>query len=133
TPAHLPTDYAKLKTEIARQYFFESAAGLRVMVTADKPEAAPVLPGYSDIKTAIAGLDEADFKDWFLGQIQILQTANATDLLVRQLALIVLLVLNERRSITDVKAQAITDINQATVVSQIVRVIMAVFKQTVSD
>lgn len=133
TPAHLPTDYAKLKAEIARQYFFESAAGLRVMVTADKPEAAPVLPGYSDIKTAIAGLDEADFKDWFLGQIQILQTANATDLLVRQLALIVLLVLNERRSITDVKAQAITDINQATVVSQIVRVIMAVFKQTVSD
>ncbi|MFD1411013.1 response regulator transcription factor [Lapidilactobacillus gannanensis] len=133
TPAHLSSDYAKLKAEIARQYFFESAAGLRVMVTADKQESMPALPGYSEIKTAIAGLDQDGFEDWFLGQIQVLQVANATDLLVRQLSLIVLLVLNERRAITDVKSQAITAINQAAVVSQIVQVIMSVFKQTVSD
>lgn len=133
TPADLFGSYQQLITEISRQYFFESAAGLQVMLPADSIANVPTLPGYSDIKTEISGFSATEFSNWLTNKMTELQQAQATDLLVRQFALIVLLVLSERRSISDMKAQAINQINQATVISQIITTIMTVFKQTISD
>lgn len=132
-PSELPHAYEKLKVEIARQYFFEIPSGLQVLVEADKPEEMPTLPGYSEVKKEISRLNRVEFKDWFKEQIQQLEAANATDVLVRQFTLIVLMVLSERLSIMDVKARAIAAINSATVVSKIVQIIMTVFEQTTED
>lgn len=133
TPSALPHAYEKLKTEIARQYFFEIPAGLQVLGENEKSNEMPILPGYSEVKKAMSGLDQEAFKNWFLKQLQQLEAAQATDILVRQFALIVLMVLSERLSIMNVKSRAIASINEATVVSKIVQIIMTVFEQTTED
>ena len=133
TPAELPSQYAKIRAEIERQYFFEIASGLEMLMPKDKSPEIPILPGYSETKTEISGLDQTDFANWFSNQIDQLKLAGATDVLVRQFSLLVLMVLSERVSYVNVKSRAIAAINDASVVSEVVQTIMAVFAQTKVD
>ncbi|SMH69473.1 helix-turn-helix transcriptional regulator [Latilactobacillus curvatus] len=107
--------YRQLVAEIARQYFFESPSGLQWLANCKPTEGAVVLPGYSQVKEAIKGFDLPVFKEWFVAQTKWLENASASDILVRQFALIVVLVLNEKLLKSERKTKAIAAINKATV------------------
>ncbi|KRL61577.1 response regulator transcription factor [Latilactobacillus fuchuensis] len=125
----LVAQYQKLKLEISRQYFFESAAGLQRLADANSTEVVIMLPGYSQVKKAISGLTIADFRKWFSERVERLKLANASDVLVRQFALVVLLVLNEKLATVDTKTRAITEINNANVVSEIIKIIIDIYQE----
>lgn len=122
--------YRQLVAEIARQYFFESPSGLQWLANCKPTEGAVVLPGYSQVKEAIKGFDLPVFKEWFVAQTKWLENASAPDILVRQFALVVVLVLNEKLLKSETKTKAIAAINKATVVSEIERAIIKVFQET---
>ncbi|MFC6180971.1 response regulator [Lactiplantibacillus daowaiensis] len=95
-PAALATGYTQLKREIARQYFFETAAGLRIMLPENQSVVTPDLPGYSTLKQAIGRVKLPTFETWLTAQFDELKQQNASDTLARQFALIVLLVLADQ-------------------------------------
>ncbi|KRM24189.1 response regulator transcription factor [Latilactobacillus graminis] len=122
--------YQQLEAEIARQYFFESPYGLQWLTNHKMTDDSVILPGYAQVKAAIKGFDLSMFKKWFVTQTKWLENSNASDVLVRQFALIVVLVLNEKLLKSETKTKAIVAINQATVVSEIERAIVNVFQET---
>lgn len=111
--------YLQLRREIARQYFFETAAGLRMMLPDTQQDTPLTLPSYSEVKKALDGVDLATFSAWLSQQFEAMKRANASDLLARQFALVVLLVLSDRLTAFDNKSAVITMINHATDVSEI--------------
>lgn len=125
----LVKQYRKLELEISRQYFFESAAGLQRLSNDGTSEVIVILPGYSQVKKAIDGLTIADFREWFSERVDRLKLANVSDVLVRQFALVVLLVLNEKLATVDTKTRAITEINKASVVSEIIKIIIDIYQE----
>ncbi|WP_179394161.1 response regulator [Lacticaseibacillus absianus] len=122
----LPGSYAQLTAEIARQYFFETASGLRVMLAAGEADNVPTLPDFSSVRQQIAMLEPAAFKRWLAGQFEGLREANASVLLTRQMALLVLMVLAEKLTRFEDKAEVIATINQAPVVTKLSEILVAV-------
>ena len=116
--AQLHTHYLQLRREIARQYFFETSAGLRIMLP-DTQGPALTLPSYSEVKKALDGADLAAFSTWLTQQLDAMKRANASDLLARQFALVVLLVLSDRLTEFDDKPNVIAAINHAKDVSEL--------------
>jgi len=118
--------YVQLRHEITRQYFFETAAGLRIMLSDSQQTVGPTLPGYSEVKTALDGTNLETFKTWLTEQFEVMKRANASDVLARQFALVVLLVLSDRLTKFDEKASVIASINHAQGVSALKHSLMQV-------
>lgn len=115
----LRTRYIQLRREIARQYFFETASGLRMMLPDTQESVSSTLPSYSEVKKALDGIDLTGFSIWLTHQFDAMKQANASDLLARQFALVVLLVLSDRLTKFDDKAAIIAAINHAKDVSDL--------------
>ncbi|MDV2575556.1 helix-turn-helix domain-containing protein [Lactiplantibacillus plantarum] len=77
------------------------------------------LPSYSEVKKALDGIDLTGFSIWLTHQFDAMKQANASDLLARQFALVVLLVLSDRLTKFDDKAAIIAAINHAKDVSDL--------------
>lgn len=126
--AKLATAYAQLKAEIARQYFFETASGLRVLV----PTRQPNLPSYEAIQKTSEGLTPATFNQWLGQQFTMLQNANASVGLTRQWALLVLMVMSEKVPAIADKADAVAAINQAETVTVLHDLLVAIAQQALA-
>jgi len=128
TMALLKQRYQQLRQEIARQYFFETAAGLRVMLPENQEQAALVLPSYSDVKDMIDNLDFADFSAWLTTQFDEMKQANVSDGYARQFALVVLLVLSDHLTTVNDKSATIAAINRAHDVSDLKLTLLQIAK-----
>jgi len=122
----IPHCYLQMRREIARQYFFETAAGLRIMLPDAQQVIGSTLPGYSEVKTALDGTDLTAFEAWLTEQFEVMKRANASDVLARQFALVVLLVLSDQLTRFDDKTSVITSINHAQGVSALKHSLMQV-------
>ncbi|BDZ32330.1 response regulator [Lactiplantibacillus sp. WILCCON 0030] len=105
--------YQQLRQEIARQYFFETAAGLRVMLPETQQQSTQVLPSYSEVKGMIDNLSVVDFSTWLTTQLEDMKAANASDSYARQFALVVLLVLSDHLTAFNDKTATIAAINRS--------------------
>lgn len=122
TLAALPPAIHQLRTEIARQYFFEAAAGLQWLTP--NPETAPMLPRYADVESALAQLEPAGIRRWLEQHFTALKSGGATVEMARQFALIVLMVLNARQTAADTQAETVGRINDYTTVSGLVALLV---------
>ena len=125
-PAELREDYAQLTAEIARQYFFETAAGLRELTRPAQASQVLTLPGYSTVKDAIGDLEPAAFRHWLVQQMAAFAKANASVTFAKQFALVVLLVLGEQLPATEGKSTTIAAINQAQTVTKLITTLVDV-------
>lgn len=131
-PAHrltaLRQTFNQLTEEIARQYFFETASGLRDLLPEDAtPEIS--LPTYQEIQHIVAESTVAVFDTWLTTQFNALKRANASDLVARQFALVTLLVLSEQLPEFNENAAVLADINQAPDVTTLHNLLLSIDKQ----
>lgn len=125
----LRRSFAQMRQEITRQYFFETAAGLRVMLPEDKVAPTVTLPSYTEIKHAVADSSITELDQWLTAQFDALKGANASDVLARQFALVTLLVLSDRLPEFTEDAATLADINQAPDVTTLRNLLLAIAKQ----
>lgn len=131
-PMQLRTNAEILRREIRRQYFFETAAGLRIMLPDCQKLKPQTLPGYSTVRQVIDDLNVTEFADWVHGQFATMKKENASDILARQFALIVLLVLSDRLTDFSDKAAVIADINAAEDVTTLRRILVHIAELAVA-
>lgn len=117
-PRSLMTTWEQLKQAISRSYFFEAANGL-VQLSQMPHGDGGLLPSYHRVQQAIAGLEPGGFASWVQTTFEALQAANASVMVTRQVALVILMVLEAGQSAFSDQPKTIAAINHARTVSEL--------------
>ncbi|WP_204122625.1 response regulator transcription factor [Lacticaseibacillus mingshuiensis] len=125
--------YHTMRGEIARQYFFETNAGLRRLPRPEETETMPTLPGFSELRETLGPLDPVAFKKWLVEQLETLKELNATVAFTRQFAMIVLLVISEKGTASERKPAAINAINQAQTVTKLTEILADIAQRAAQE
>lgn len=117
-PLLLAETWEQLKQAINRSYFFEAANGL-VQLSDTSHIDEVMLPSYATVRQAISGLEPGGFENWVQTIFSDLQTAHASVMVARQMALLILMVLEAGQSAFSDQPKTIAAINHARTVSEL--------------
>lgn len=110
--------WEQLKQAINRAYFFEAANGLVQLTSAPSIDGG-LLPDYQTVRQTIAGLPSGEFAAWIETIFADLQATDASVMVTRQVALLILMGLEAGQSAFSDQPQTIAAINHAQTVSNL--------------